>query len=422
MLSRCSIALKASRRTFSSKSWLASVPMGPADPILGLTEKFNKDTDPRKVSLGVGAYRDDNGKPYVLPSVREAEERLLKANKNKEYSGIGGTKDFVDLSLKFAYGDDSQALKDGRVVGVQTISGTGGCRLAGEFFSRFLGKGTSIYLPNPTWGNHIPIMKDAGLEVKRYAYFEPASRGLDFSGMLSDLKGAPSKSVFLLHACAHNPTGVDPSAEQWKEISAVMKEKEHVVFFDCAYQGFASGDADRDAAALRQFVEDGHNVVLSQSYAKNFGLYGERVGALSIVCKDAEEAARCESQLKILIRPMYSNPPIHGALLVSTILGDAALKKQWYEECKGMADRIISMRQLLKENIAKVDGSTNEWNHITDQIGMFCYTGLTEPQVERMITKHHIYLTKDGRISMAGVTSKNVEYIAQSIAEVVQHA
>ncbi|CAK4679299.1 unnamed protein product [Aphanomyces euteiches] len=396
--------------------------MGPADPILGLTEKFNKDTDPRKVSLGVGAYRDDNGKPYVLPSVREAEERLLKANKNKEYSGIGGTKDFVDLSLKFAYGDDSQALKDGRVVGVQTISGTGGCRLAGEFFSRFLGKGTSIYLPNPTWGNHIPIMKDAGLEVKRYAYFEPASRGLDFSGLLSDLKGAPSKSVFLLHACAHNPTGVDPSPEQWKEISAVMKEKEHVVFFDCAYQGFASGDADRDAAALRQFVEDGHNVVLSQSYAKNFGLYGERVGALSIVCKDAEEAARCESQLKILIRPMYSNPPIHGALLVSTILGDAALKRQWYEECKGMADRIISMRQLLKENIAKVDGSTNEWNHITDQIGMFCYTGLTEPQVERMITKHHIYLTKDGRISMAGVTSKNVEYIAKSIAEVVQHA
>ncbi|CAK4076728.1 unnamed protein product [Aphanomyces euteiches] len=396
--------------------------MGPADPILGLTEKFNKDTDPRKVSLGVGAYRDDNGKPYVLPSVREAEERLLKANKNKEYSGIGGTKDFVDLSLKFAYGDDSQALKDGRVVGVQTISGTGGCRLAGEFFSRFLGKGTSIYLPNPTWGNHIPIMKDAGLEVKRYAYFEPASRGLDLSGLLSDLKGAPSKSVFLLHACAHNPTGVDPSPEQWKEISAVMKEKEHVVFFDCAYQGFASGDADRDAAALRQFVEDGHNVVLSQSYAKNFGLYGERVGALSIVCKDAEEAARCESQLKILIRPMYSNPPIHGALLVSTILGDAALKKQWYEECKGMADRIISMRQLLKENIAKVDGSTNEWNHITDQIGMFCYTGLTEPQVERMITKHHIYLTKDGRISMAGVTSKNVEYIAKSIAEVVQHA
>ncbi|RHY51603.1 hypothetical protein DYB30_010415, partial [Aphanomyces astaci] len=421
MFSRLSKALQATR-SLSTKSWLEAVPMGPADPILGLTDKFNKDTDPRKVSLGVGAYRDDNGKPYVLPSVWEAEDRLLKAKKNKEYSGIGGTKDFVDLSLKFAYGDDSKALRDGRVVGVQTISGTGGCRLAGEFFARFLGKNTAIYLPNPTWGNHIPIMKDAGLDVKRYSYFEPASRGLNFSGLISDLQGAPSKSVFLLHACAHNPTGVDPTLDQWKEISAVMKAKEHIVFFDCAYQGFASGDADRDAAALRLFVEDGHNVVLSQSYAKNFGLYGERVGALSIVCKDADEAARAESQLKILIRPTYSNPPIHGALLVSTILGDDTLKKQWYSECKGMADRIISMRRLLKENIAKVDGSTTEWNHITDQIGMFCYTGLTEPQVDRMISTHHIYLTKDGRISMAGVTSKNVEYIAQSIAEVVQHA
>ncbi|KAF0689511.1 Aste57867_19068 [Aphanomyces stellatus] len=439
MLSRFT---KVMRSSFSTKSWLENVPMGPADPILGLTERFNKDTDPRKVSLGVGAYRDDNGKvrlalklslvsatnlttsqkPYVLPSVWEAEERLLQSKRNKEYSGIGGTKEFVDLSLKFAYGDNSQALKDGRVVGVQTISGTGGCRVAGEFFARFIGKGTPIYLPNPTWGNHIPIMKDAGLEVKRYSYFEPASRGLNFSGLVSELHGAPNKSIFLLHACAHNPTGVDPTADQWKEISAIMKEKEHIVFFDCAYQGFASGDADHDAAAIRQFVQDGHNVVLSQSYAKNFGLYGERVGALSIVCKDAEEAARTESQLKILIRPTYSNPPIHGALLVSTILGDPVLKKQWYEECKGMADRIISMRRLLKESIQKLDGSTTEWNHITDQIGMFCFTGLTEPQVERLINHHHIYLTKDGRISMAGVNTKNVEYIAQAIVEVVQNA
>ncbi|KDO34648.1 hypothetical protein SPRG_00710 [Saprolegnia parasitica CBS 223.65] len=414
--------LRSTKLQTRAMSWLKDVPMGPADPILGLTEKFNKDTDARKVSLGVGAYRDDNGKPYVLPSVWEAEKRLIDAKKNKEYAGIAGIKEFVDLSLKFAYGDNSKAIKDGRVTGVQTISGTGGCRLAGEFFARFLGKNTPIYLPNPTWGNHIPIMKDAGLDVRRYAYFEPASRGLNFSGLMSDIQGAPEKSVFLLHACAHNPTGVDPTKEQWAAISKAMKEKNHVVFFDCAYQGFASGDADRDAAAIRQFVEDGHNIVLSQSYAKNFGLYGERVGALSVVCKDADEAARAESQLKILIRPMYSNPPIHGALLVSTILGDDKLKRQWYGECKSMADRIISMRSLLKANIAKIDGSTTEWNHITDQIGMFCYTGLTEPQVDRMMAKHHIYLTKDGRISMAGVNSKNVEYIAEAIAEVVQHA
>lgn len=400
--------------------------MGPLDPILGLTERFNKDSDPRKVSLGVGAYRDDNGKPYVLPVVKEAEQRILSANKNKEYAGIAGMKDFVDLSLQFAYGEDCQALNEKRITGVQTISGTGGCRLAGEFFARFLGKGTPIYMPNPTWGNHIPIMRDAGLEVRKYAYYEPASRGLDFSGLLSDLKGAPNGSLFLLHACAHNPTGVDPTLEQWQEIADVMKSKEHIAFFDCAYQGFASGDANRDAAAIRHFVKEGHRIVLCQSYAKNFGLYGERVGALSVVTASEEEAQRVESQLKILIRPMYSNPPIHGSLIVSTILSDPGLKKQWYGECKGMADRIITMRTLLREKIEAIERQNNvaksDWRHITDQIGMFCYTGLTEAQVARMIDQHHIYLTKDGRVSMAGVTSKNVDYLAECMAEVVQHA
>lgn len=408
-----------------TSQWLASVPMGPADPILGLTDRFNKDTDPRKVSLGVGAYRDDNGKPFVLPSVLEAEKRIMAAGMNKEYAGIAGMKDFVDLSLKFAYGDDCEALKQGRITGVQTISGTGGVRLAGEFFTKFLGKNTPVYLPNPTWGNHIPIMKDAGMEVRRYTYYEPASRGLDFAGLMKDLEGAPDGSIFLLHACAHNPTGVDPTLEQWKKIADTMKAKQHVPFFDCAYQGFASGDASRDAAAVRFFVEEGHNVILSQSYAKNFGLYGERVGALSVVTDSKEEAERVQSQLKIIIRPMYSNPPIHGALIVSTILSDEHLKKQWYEECKGMADRIISMRSALRSAIEKLEkdnGVKSDWNHITAQIGMFCYTGLTEAQVARMIEMHHIYLTKDGRISMAGVTTKNVEYIAQSIAEVVQNA
>lgn len=247
------LRLPRASKQFSTSAghWLGDVPMGPADPILGLTERFNKDADARKVSLGVGAYRDDNGKPYLLPSVLEAEQRIMAAGKNKEYAGIAGMKDFVDLSLKFAYGDDSAALADKRVTGVQTISGTGGCRLAGEFFSRFLGKGTPIYMPNPTWGNHIPIMKDAGLEVRRYTYYEPNTRGLDFQGLLTDLNGAPDRSVFLLHACAHNPTGVDPTMDQWKEIAAVMKAKNHIAFFDCAYQGFASGDANRDAGAIR---------------------------------------------------------------------------------------------------------------------------------------------------------------------------
>jgi aspartate aminotransferase len=247
-------ASTSSVRRFSSVSsgnWLENVPMGPPDPILGLTERFNKDTDKRKVSLGVGAYRDDHGKPYVLPSVLEAEKRIMTQKKNKEYAGIAGMKDFVDLSLQFAYGEDCQALVDQRITGVQTLSGTGGLRLAGEFFAKFLGKNTPIYMPNPTWGNHIPIMKDAGLEVLKYTYYEPASRGLDFSGLMSDFEGAPDGSLFLLHACAHNPTGVDPTMDQWKDIAQLMKAKQHIPFFDCAYQGFASGDATRDAAAIR---------------------------------------------------------------------------------------------------------------------------------------------------------------------------
>ncbi|CCI46123.1 unnamed protein product [Albugo candida] len=399
--------------------------MGPPDAILGLTERFNQDTFPQKASLGVGAYRDDNGKPYVLPSVLEAEKRLMQAKTNKEYAGIAGIKEFVQLSLQFAYGKESVPLAEKRVAGVQTISGTGGCRLAGDFFVRFLGRDTPIYLPNPTWVNHHAIMKDAGLRVLNYAYYEPASRGLAYDALLSDLQGAPDGSIFLLHACAHNPTGVDPNMDQWKEISRVMKAKQHIPFFDCAYQGFASGDADRDAAAFRHFVDEGHNVVLSQSYAKNFGLYGERVGALSFVTKDEEEKQRVESQLKILIRPLYSNPPIHGALIVSTILSDADLRKQWYEECRGMADRIISMRKILRSELECIDkqhGLVSDWHHITDQIGMFCYTGLTQTQVERMIEKHHIYLAKDGRISMAGVTTKNVRYLAESMAESAQNA
>lgn len=419
-------AMRASNQLIRSKHWLASIPMGPPDPILGLSERFQKDTFPKKVSLGVGAYRDDNGKPYVLPSVQEAEERLIKAGKNKEYAGIAGQKEFVDLALEFAYGEDSKPLKENRVAAVQTISGTGGVRVAGEFFSKFLGKNTPIYMPNPTWGNHIPIMQNAGLEVRKYSYYKADTRALDFEGLIKDMREAKDGSLFLLHACAHNPTGVDPTLDQWKEISQVMKEKNHIPFFDCAYQGFASGDAIRDASAVRHFVEEGHNIVLCQSFAKNFGLYGERVGALSFVAHSPEEAERIQSQLKIVIRPMYSNPPIHGSLIVSTVLSDPTLKNQWYKECKGMADRIISMRTLLKEkvekNLQEQYKDNTEWNHITDQIGMFCFTGLTEAQVDRMVEKHHVYLTKNGRISMAGVTSKNVDYIAECIAESVHNA
>jgi aspartate aminotransferase, mitochondrial len=283
---------RVTARTSAPLSTWSSVPMAPADPILGLSEAFQMDADPNKVNLGVGAYRGDDGKPYVLPSVREAEKRMLAAEHNHEYLPIVGLKSYTDLALGFAYGEDSPALTEGRVAAMQTLSGTGSLRLATEYFKRFH-DGGALYVPNPTWGNHIPIAEHSGLEVRKYSYFDPSTVGLDFAGMLDDVNAAPENSIFLLHACAHNPTGIDPSSEQWAELANLMKKKNHLPFFDSAYQGFASGDAEIDASSIRHFVAEGHCIALCQSFAKNFGLYGDRIGTLSFVCDDQDETARC---------------------------------------------------------------------------------------------------------------------------------
>jgi len=389
--------------------------MGPPDGILGLVEAFNKDTSPDKVSLAVGAYRQDNGKPWVLPSVLKAEEQVVAAGLNKEYAPIHGVDDFVKRARAFALGTDSPALAEERVASVQSLSGTGACRVIGEFYAKFLGQGAPFYLPQPSWGNHANIFKNAGLDVKAYKYLDAAGVGFDFDGMIADLKAAPDGAAVLLHACAHNPTGVDPTQEQWREICATLKARPGLsVFFDSAYQGFASGDAELDAYAMRLFAAEGVPFALAQSFAKNFGLYGERVGVLSMVCGDKEEAARVLSQLKIIVRAMYSNPPIHGARIVAAVLGDPALEAQWRAECKTMADRIIAMRSALREAIADA-GSTRDWSHITSQIGMFCFSGLNPAQVERLRDEFHIYITKDGRISMAGITTSNVDYVAKAV-------
>ena len=405
--------LSVESRPTATRSW-STVPQAPADPILGVAEAFRADASPDKINLGIGAYRDNSGAPWVLPSVRAAEGKLYEEAADHEYLGMAGLPAFVSAALRFAYGAECAALAAGRVAAIQTLSGTGACRAAGVFLERFSGADT-VYVSDPTWGNHIPIFEEAGLAVKRYRYFDAATNGLDFAGMLADVEAAPDGSVFLLHACAHNPTGVDPSAEQWATLSGALRR--HVVMFDCAYQGFASGDADRDAASIRRFVADGHELLLAQSFAKNFGLYGERVGALSVVCADAAERTRVESQLKRIARPIWSNPPAHGARVVARVLGDASLRAQWTAECRGMADRIIAMRSALKANLAAA-GSTRDWSHITDQIGMFAFTGLTEPQVLELRSKYHIYLTNNGRVSMAGVTSSNAKYLAASIKAV----
>jgi aspartate aminotransferase len=420
MLSSVRIASRrAALRNFAvvarpASTW-AKVPQGPPDAILGITEAFKADSNSKKINLGVGAYRDDKGKPYVLPSVRKAEDKVIKGGHNKEYAGITGVPEFTKAAAKLAYGKDSPALD--RLVITQSISGTGALRIGGEFLARFYPGAKSIYIPTPSWANHGAVFTDSGLKVEKYRYYNKDTIGLDFEGLIADIKAAPKESIFLFHACAHNPTGVDPTPEQWKEIEAAVKAQGHYSFFDMAYQGFASGDIHKDAFAVRYFVEKGHNICLAQSFAKNMGLYGERIGAFSILTEDADEKKRVDSQIKILVRPLYSNPPIHGARIASEILNSPELYDEWLVEVKAMADRIITMRALLKENLEKL-GSKHDWSHITSQIGMFAYTGLNAEQMDKLAKEHSVYATKDGRISVAGITSENVGRLAEAIYKV----
>jgi len=393
--------------------------MGPPDAILGVTEAFKKDTNPKKMNLGVGAYRDDNGQPFVLPSVQKAEASIMAKALNKEYAPIGGEADFCRESAKLAFGDDSAVVRDGLNVTIQGISGTGSLRVGTSFLNKWFPGNKVVYLPKPSWGNHTPIIKHSGMEVGGYSYYDPSTCGLNFAGAMADINKIPEGSVIMLHACAHNPTGVDPTPEQWKELSSVVKARKLLPFFDMAYQGFASGDVDQDAFAVRQFIDDGHMVLLSQSYSKNMGLYGERTGAFTIVCKDKEEAARVESQVKIIVRPLYSNPPRHGARIVTEILTTPEIRSEWLVDVKTMADRIIAMRNQLKDGLAK-EGSSKNWQHITDQIGMFCFTGMTPQQVEKITKEFSVYLTKDGRISVAGISSSNVGYLAHAMHAVTK--
>ena len=410
----CSRAARTNAYSVRLMSRWNHVPEGPKDPILGVSEAFRADSDSRKLNLGVGAYRDDNGKPVVLPSVLEASKMIVDQKMNNEYSPIEGDSEFVKLAVKLAFGESVPTL-----AAVQSLSGTGALRIIGTFIARYRLDTPTVLVPNPTWGNHHNIFNDSGLPTKTYRYYHPETKGLDFEGMMEDLRNAPSESPVILHAAAHNPTGVDPTHEQWKEISSVCKEKNHFVIFDSAYQGFASGDPDTDAFSVRQFVKDGHDIALAQSFAKNFGLYGHRVGVASLIVADKKQQSAVTSQFKIIARPMYSNPPIQGSRIVKLILSDPALKLQWMGEVDGMASRIISMRTKLRTELEAL-GSTVSWEHITNQIGMFCFSGLTPEQVQVLRRDHHIYMTSNGRISMAGVTSDSISYLAKAIHEVTK--
>ena len=324
-------------------------------------------------------------------------------------------------------GKTSPAISEKRVVSFQTISGTGAVHLGALFLNRFYNPSTlgakTIYLSSPTWANHNQIFSNVQLPIKNYPYFSKETKGLDFEGMIGAIKSAPEHSIILLHACAHNPTGVDPTKEQWKKIAEVMKAKQHMPFFDCAYQGFASGSLAEDGWAIDYFVKQGFEMLIAQSFAKNFGLYGERAGCFHFVTSPgsqaSETATRVGSQLAILQRSEISNPPAYGARIASLALNDDKLFAQWEEDLRTMSGRIIEMRKALRSKLESM-GTPGTWNHITDQIGMFSFTGLNEDQVQKLRDEYHVYMTKNGRISMAGLNTKNVDYFAKAVDGVVR--
>ncbi|KAL9603897.1 MAG: hypothetical protein Q9219_000835 [cf. Caloplaca sp. 3 TL-2023] len=404
-----------------------NVPQAPEDPLFGLMAAYRKDTFEKKVDLGIGAYRDDNAKPWVLPVVKKAEAILQKdPNLNHEYLPIAGLAEFTSAAQKLVLGESSPAIRDKRVCSFQTISGTGAVHLGALFLSKFYTRpaNQAIYFSSPTWANHNQIFSNVNLPIKTYPYFSPQTKGLDFDGMRSAIDQAPEGSIVLLHACAHNPTGVDPTRAQWADLATVIRNRNHFPFFDCAYQGFASGDLENDAWAVRYFVEQGFELCIAQSFAKNFGLYGERAGAFHFVTGPGPDApntiARIASQLAILQRSEISNPPAYGARIASLILNDPSLFKEWEENLRTMSGRIKDMRTALRGKLEELNGKEGSWRHITDQIGMFSFTGLTESQVLRIREEAHVYMTKNGRISMAGANRGNVEYIARAMDRVVR--
>ncbi|KAL6710899.1 Aspartate aminotransferase, cytoplasmic [Coniothyrium glycines] len=402
------------------------VPQAPEDPLFGLMAAFRRDQAATKVDLGIGAYRDDNAKPWVLPVVKQADERLRRdPNLNHEYLPIAGLADFTAASQKLVLGGDSPAIRDQRVTSLQTISGTGAVHLGALFLSKFYKPKSDrlAYFSDPTWANHFQIFSNVGLAYKTYPYFSKKTKGLDFDAMLGALQDAPEGSIIVLHACAHNPTGVDPTQDQWKDIARVIRSKKHFPFFDTAYQGFASGDLAQDGWAIRYFVEQGFELCIAQSYAKNFGLYGERAGCFHFVTSPSSDATstitRIASQLAILQRSEISNPPAYGARIASIVLNDKELFAQWEADLRTMSGRIKEMRTALRNKLEEL-GTPGTWNHITDQIGMFSFTGLTEQQVLKIREDSHVYMTKNGRISMAGLNTHNVEYFAKAVDKVVR--
>ncbi|KAL3863895.1 hypothetical protein ACJMK2_005622 [Sinanodonta woodiana] len=408
-------------------SRFADVDVAPPIEVFALIAQYNEDTFPNKVNLSVGAYRTEEGKPWVLPVVRTVEAQMATdPTLNHEYLPVAGLPDFRAAAVKLLLGEDNPALVENRVEGIQALGGTGALRLAADFL-KIVKKCDNVIMSSPTWENHRMIFKNCGFgNIKQHRYWNAETKGLDLDGMLEDIKAMPDESVVLLHACAHNPTGVDPTQEQWKKIADVCEQKKAYVLMDIAYQGFTSGDIEKDSWAVRYFVNRGFELFASQSFSKNFGLYNERIGNLCIVTKDTESKMRVKSQIEIIVRTTWSNPPNYGARIVASVLNNPALYSEWKEHIKTMSDRIRLMRDQLFQKL-KMLGTPGKWDHIIHQQGMFSYTGLNPTQVEHLVKKYHIYLLKSGRINMCGLTTSNMDYVANAIHDAVtssmtQHA
>ncbi len=397
-------------------SLFTAVEMAPRDPILGLNEQFAADTNPNKVNLGVGVYFDDNGKLPLLQCVQAAEKAMMDKPAARGYLPIDGIAAYDNAVKALVFGADSDVVKAGRVATVQAIGGTGGLKIGADFLKK-ISPDAKVLISDPSWENHRAIFTNAGFEVGSYRYYDAATRSVDFDGMLADLNAAAPGTIAVLHACCHNPTGYDITAAQWDQVIEAVKARGLVAFLDMAYQGFGHG-IQEDGAVIGKFVAAGLNIFVSTSFSKSFSLYGERVGALSVVADDKDEAARVLSQLKIVIRTNYSNPPTHGGAVVAAVLNDPALRAQWEKELGEMRVRIKAMRQKLVDGL-KAAGVQQDMSFITTQIGMFSYSGLSKDQMVRLRSEFGVYGTDTGRMCVAALNSKNIDYVCQAIAKVI---
>ena len=397
-------------------SLFSAVEMAPRDPILGLNEQYSADTNPHKVNLGVGVYFDDNGKLPLLQCVQAAEKTLMATPTARGYLPIDGIAAYDAAVKGLVFGAESEAVKTGRVATVQGIGGTGGLKIGADFLKR-LNPNAKVLISDPSWENHRALFTNAGFIVDSYAYYDANKRGVNFEGMLASLNAAAPATIVVLHACCHNPTGYDITADQWDQVIAVVKAKSLTAFLDMAYQGFGHGIAE-DGAVIGKFVAAGLDFFVSTSFSKSFSLYGERVGALSVLCASKEEADRVLSQLKIVIRTNYSNPPIHGGAVVAAVLNNPSLRAQWEQELGEMRARIKVMRKSLVQGL-KAAGVKADMGFITTQIGMFSYSGLSKDQMVRLRSEFGVYGTDTGRMCVAALNSKNIDYVCASIAKVM---